>query len=167
MRASLSRTGVTNHVVLHADSRRLGEVTGLTGRVDRVLVDAPCTGEGVIRSDPTRKTSRSMRDVLAMSRVQSALLGEGLRLLRPGGRLAYSTCSLAPEEGEFVVDNALRTHPLAGHLRLVPLRFPLGRPAFTEAFGRELHPGLSNCVRTFPHSDDVEGFFVALFERNG
>ena len=118
---------------------------------DRVLVDAPCTGTGTLRHNPEirwRLTSESFRE---LPRVQARILSEAARVLRPGGRLVYSTCSVEREENEEVVAAFLRE-----------------RPDFTRAEATPAPPSLllpGRAARTWPHRDDVDGFYVAALEK--
>lgn len=161
LRANLSRMGVTNALVVLQDAR---EIARARIRPDHVLLDAPCTGEGIIRQDPRRKTNRTMADVTTLSQVQGALLETGLRVLAPGGELVYSTCSVAPEENEFVV-HAVLQGPLGKHVQLLPADLPGAAPGFTRVLNRNLSPSLERCARFLPHVHDTEGFFIARFKK--
>ncbi|MHA1733513.1 MAG: RsmB/NOP family class I SAM-dependent RNA methyltransferase [Promethearchaeota archaeon] len=165
LRANLSRTGVTNFLLFNADAVGLPE---LPFTPDKVLLDAPCTGEGLVRSDPDRKTSRTVEDLKKLSAVQKRLLAAGLKaLLVRGGTLVYSTCSVAPEENEMVIDEVVHSRQFAGRVSIEPAEFPFGSPGIHDPFGLELDPALENCLRFFPHRQDTEGFFVAKLRVSG
>jgi 16S rRNA (cytosine967-C5)-methyltransferase len=121
------------------------------GAFDRVLVDAPCTGTGTLRHNPEIRWRVTPADIADLSRRQRRILSEAARVLRPGGRLVYSTCSVEREENEEVVADLLRARP--------DFRQREAAPAPPHA----LLP--DGAARTWPHRDDADGFFVAAFER--
>lgn len=140
--------GLRNVVAVTADGR--GPLSFLEASFDRVLVDAPCSGTGTLRRNPEIRWRISGEDFRDLSILQEQLLLSAARMLKPGGRLVYSTCSLEPEENEEVVD-----------------RFRASNSEF-EAVQLPLNPQLltpSGAARTWPHRDGVDGFFVAAFER--
>ena len=117
---------------------------------DAVLLDAPCSGLGVIRRDPDVKWRRTAADFAALAAAQRRLLDQTAAVLRPGGRLIYSTCSSEPEENDDVVDAFLAEH---GDFRAAELTAPPGAvPALLDRSGR---------LRTLPHRDRLESFFAA------
>lgn len=152
LRSNLGRCGVQNAVLFHMDAR---DAATLGVRADRVLLDAPCTGEGVIARDPTRKTSRGEEDICFCSGRQEELIDAAYGCLKPGGVLVYSTCSFAPEENEHVVDYAVRKHGM----RVEPI--PYGEPG-VESFGDlRFDPQVRHARRMYPHVHGTAGFFVA------
>ncbi|HEX8147356.1 MAG TPA: 16S rRNA (cytosine(967)-C(5))-methyltransferase RsmB [Pyrinomonadaceae bacterium] len=119
---------------------------------DRVLVDAPCTGTGTLRHNPEIRWRLSPESFRALPAVQGRILSEAARVLRRGGRLVYSTCSVEREENEEVVAAFLRSHTDFEQVEAAP------------APARLLLP--EGAARTWPQRDDVDGFFVASLERN-
>lgn len=159
LKANIHRLGVTNTVIY------LMSALDFSCRSERILLDAPCTGSGIIRKDPTRKYSRDFTDIAFCSRLQKDLLGKGIQNLKNNGTIVYSTCSLEPEENEMVIDWALRSFPV----RVERVDFSVnGIPAlkgFTSPFGEELRKDVTLCRRTFPHIHDCNGMFVARLRR--
>jgi 16S rRNA (cytosine967-C5)-methyltransferase len=117
---------------------------------DRVLVDAPCSGTGTLRHNPEIRWRITPADIDELSKKQTQILANASAVVRAGGRLVYSTCSLEREENEHVVESFLREHE---DFRGGPLDAPAEVQAETGA------------IRTWPQRDDVDGFFVAAFER--
>ncbi|RME42407.1 MAG: hypothetical protein D6791_17775, partial [Chloroflexi bacterium] len=161
---NLERWGARNVAITNESPERLAD--RLEGFFDRVLVDAPCSGEGMFRKSETARSEWEPALVRGCSVRQTAILKEAARLVRPGGLLGYSTCTFAPEENEAVVARFLREHP---EFELVePARAPefaRGRPDWVEE-GLRL-PELERTVRLWPHQISGEGHFVALLRRAG
>jgi 16S rRNA C967 or C1407 C5-methylase (RsmB/RsmF family) len=145
--------------VLRGDSRKLDQL-GIAP--DYILLDAPCSGEGLISLDPSRKRSKSMADIRFCATKQDALLDTAITALAPGGTLVYSTCSIAPEENEFVVDDLLKRRP---ETKLVPINIEFGVPAYTAPYGVEMHESLTLARRFLPHKHNLEGFFICRIEK--
>lgn len=118
-------------------------------RVDRVLIDAPCSGTGTLRRNPEIKWRLAPDDLADLVDVQSSLLARAADVVREGGRLVYSTCSIEREENEGVITRFLE----GGRFRLVEPQAPVG--LLTEA----------GFVRTFPHRHHTDGFFAAVLEK--
>lgn len=155
---NIHRMGVLNTAVIRMNSAEFWR-TGI--KADRILLDAPCTGEGIIHKDPSRKTSRGMEDILFCSRLQRDMLESAIKSLRPGGVLIYSTCSLTPEENELVINEVLERFDV--HLEDVGH----GVPALTRVGDLKLNPELKKARRFFPHIHGCSGFFVAKIVRDG
>jgi 16S rRNA (cytosine967-C5)-methyltransferase len=152
---TMARLGIHSVAVLAAD---LTEAPALfRAPFDRVLLDAPCTGTGVLRRHPEGKWRKDPAGIPALTALQDGLLAACASVLRPGGRLLYTTCSLLREENEEVIDRFL-AGPGGGRLSLVPLSGPL----FTLPEGAVTARGE---LRTWPHRHGTDGFFAALLER--
>ncbi len=121
-----------------------GRTVPLDGMFDAALVDPPCTGLGVLSARPDARWRRREEDLPELVALQSALLGRAIDVVRPGGRVVYSTCTLLPDENEHIV--------LATGLE----RMDLG-----ARFGRFAHPELDGALLTLPSRDRTDGFFVA------
>jgi len=156
--ANLYRLGVRCAVVTECPGERFpGD-----GEYDRVLVDAPCSGEGTARRHPHLRQGAPLGLIRRLAALQRRLLSRALRLARPGGVVVYSTCTLAPEENEGVVSHVLAQ----GLAELLPWTPPVphdrGLPRFAgEEYGKEL----KRTVRIYPHHFDSEGGFVAVLRR--
>jgi 16S rRNA (cytosine967-C5)-methyltransferase len=117
---------------------------------DRVLVDAPCSGTGTLRRNPEIRWRISTADLRDLSRRQKQLLSNAAQVVKPGGRLIYSTCSVEPDENEEVVQTFLENNDA----------FRLGQLAVDPSFLTPL-----GAARTWPHRQGTDGFFICAFER--
>jgi len=173
--------GIRNALVTSAVPARLTEQ--LAGTMDAVLVDAPCSGEGMFRRDPEAVRDWSPEKVAECAAIQRDLVLRAADALRPGGRMVYSTCTFAPEENEAVIAHLLAERPelellevpqadlfapglSAGQL----LSCGVARDRETEAAlqtARERGFDLTRCVRLWPHRLSGEGHFAALLRRRG
>jgi len=154
LKPRMARAGLSNvHPVLIAHEND-AKVKRMAGKADRVLVDAPCTGLGTLRRNPDLKWRQSPAAVDEMVAKQGAILEAASRLVRPGGRLVYATCSLLAEENDAIVDAFLAAHP---QFR------PVSAQDVLEKQGVKLETG--ERLRLLPHVHDTDGFFAAVMER--
>ncbi len=160
--ANVHRMGCKNVVVCNYDAREFPRVLG---GFDRVLLDAPCSGTGVISKDQSVKVNKSERDFQLLAHLQKQLIRCALDSVNAssatGGYVVYSTCSVTVDEDESVVDYALRKRP---HCRLVETGLEFGVPGFTSFEGKHFHPSLSMTRRYYPHKHNMDGFYVAKFK---
>ncbi|TLY03991.1 MAG: SAM-dependent tRNA/rRNA cytosine-C5 methylase, partial [Thaumarchaeota archaeon] len=118
--------------------------------------DAPCSCEGVIAKDATRKTSHTPQDVDHCANRQNKLIEAAAMMVKPGGILVYATCSFAPEENEIVVDRLLQKF---GNIAVEPLKY--GSSGLTRFGDLTFDSQLKNTRRLYPHIHDTTGFFIA------
>jgi 16S rRNA (cytosine967-C5)-methyltransferase len=153
LKPRLKRSGLSNlHPQLITNENDI-KVKRLTGKIDRVLVDAPCSGLGTLRRNPDLKWRQSPQSIEELKRKQAAILASAANLLKPGGRLVYATCSFLPEENQEIVDKFLSTHPRFMQLNCAELLIQQKIPLDTGAF-LQLSPGLHR----------TDGFFAAALE---
>ena len=156
--ANINRLGILNVLV----TAYRGENFPQRARFDRVLVDAPCSGEGSTRKDPTLQQGIPPRTIHRLAEFQKRLIVHAFDLLRPGGTLVYSTCTFAPEENESVVFHLLGERD--AHLTALTSPF-VAATGLGEWNGRIYPPEMAGCVRVYPHHLDSGGGFVARIER--
>jgi ribosomal RNA methyltransferase Nop2 len=161
--ANMHRLGVKNVVAAIHDGRQIGIM--FKNRFDRILLDAPCSGLGVISRDPSVKVQRTMADVLQCAHLQKELLIAAIDALKfkgtTGGVMVYSTCSVSVAENEEVVNYALSKRDV----RIVDSGLDFGKPGFTRYQQKRFHPSLALTRRFYPHVHNMDGFFVCKFEK--
>ncbi|KAJ9118070.1 hypothetical protein QFC24_006342 [Naganishia onofrii] len=162
--ANIHRMGCKNVVICSYDGREFPKVMG---GFDRVLLDAPCSGTGVISKDPSVKVNKSERDFQLLAHLQKQLLLCALDSCDPssstGGYVVYSTCSVTVDEDESVVDYALRKRP---NVKLVDTGLEFGVEGFKSFGGKQFHSSLNLTRRFYPHKHNMDGFYVAKFKVN-
>ena len=154
MSFNIMRCGVYNTSIFKMDGLQASK---FEMKFDRVLLDAPCSCEGVIAKDFTRKTSHTPQDVDYCSRIQEKLIEVAAKCVKPSGILLYSTCSFAPEENEVVIDKLLQK---SGNITVEPIRYG-SRRGLTKFGDLTFDRQLNNALRLYPHIDDTTGFFIA------
>lgn len=156
---NVERLGVRNALVLNETPARLAST--FPGWFDRILVDAPCSGEGMFRKDPAACEEWTAENVSFCAVRQLDILDEAAKMLRPGGKLVYSTCTFSPDENELVLERFLDRHH---EFKLLPFPnssfFSPARPEWGN-HREDLH----HAVRLWPHRLRGEGHFAALFEK--
>ncbi len=157
---NLQRCGVANSIITHMQGFAF---KNKKARFDKILVDAPCSGTGTIRKSLKTLTMWNPNMITRLAAQQLALLDVAFSLLKEGGTVVYSTCTLEPEENEGVVSNFLNHHPDA---QLEAFDLPIKRsPPVMEFMGETYNSEVKKCLRIFPHDNDTEGFFVAKIKK--
>ncbi len=161
--SNINRLGVINAIIMRTDALDLSKIFNNI-KFRKILLDAPCTGEGLIPVIPERKTSRTIDDIRLLSNLQVRLLKTGLDLLDDGGILVYSTCSIAPEENEYVIWRVLKEYK-DSNIELLPININIGVNGLEEYnniyFGNEF----KKCKRLYPYIHGTEGFFIAKLRK--
>ena len=154
LKPRLKRSGASNiQPMLIAHENDL-KVKRLSGKIDRVLVDAPCSGLGTLRRNPDLKFRQSPQSLEELKQKQTAILASSSRLVKKGGRLVYATCSILPEENQDIVQAFLAAHP----------DFVL-RPAGEVLLQQKVDLAMGDYLELRPHLHNTDGFFAAVLER--
>jgi len=154
LKPRLARSGLSNVHPVHIAHENDTKVKRLAGKVDRVLVDAPCSGLGTLRRNPDIKWRQSPQGIAEMNAKQIAILGGAARLLKPGGRLVYATCSILEEENEAIVAQFLQSH---ADFSLVPMSEVLAE--------QKIDLPMRDYLKLDPLRFQTDGFFAAVLER--
>lgn len=160
--ANIHRLGCKNTIVCNYDAREFPKVIG---GFDRILLDAPCSGTGVISKDEAVKVNKTAKDFMQIPHLQKQLLLSAIDSVDAnsnGAIIVYSTCSIAVDENEAVVDYALRKRP---NVKLVETNLQIGKPGFVSFRGKHFDPSVSLTRRYYPHTYNVDGFYVAKFKK--
>ncbi len=154
LKPRLARSGLSNVHPVQIAHERDAKIKRLAGKIDRVLVDAPCSGLGTLRRNPDVKWRQNASAIVELNTKQGAILAGAARLLKPGGRLVYATCSLMREENEAVVTEFLAGHP---EFFLLPMKQVLAE--------QKIALEMDDYLALLPHIHHTDGFFAAVMER--
>jgi tRNA (cytosine40_48-C5)-methyltransferase len=157
MMFNLSRCGVINTVIWNIKGE---EIMNYNYKFDKVLLDAPCSCDGIIQKDPKRKITYSKESITYCSIRQFKLIESGLSVIKPGGLLVYSTCSLAPEENEFIINSLLTKYDIS----IEPLNF--GVDPLLKFGDKIMENSIKFTKRFYPHIHNTNGFFIAKIRVN-
>jgi len=159
LKPRLARSGLSNVYPIQIAHERDDRIKRLAGKIDRVLVDAPCSGLGTLRSNPDMKWRQSPQAIEELKAKQAAILASAARLLKPGGRLVYATCSLLDAENEGIAMAFSDAH--ARDFEPMPAAQALEKAHAGDA--ASLVRG--DYLRLWPHRHGTDGFFAAVWER--
>jgi 16S rRNA (cytosine967-C5)-methyltransferase len=155
LKPRLARSGLSNVHPQRIEGASDPRVKRLAGKIDRVLVDAPCSGLGTLRRNPDMKWRQTPEDVIELAGKQASLLAAAARLVKPGGRLVYATCSILDAENRGVAEGFLAGH---SEFRLVP--------AVNVLEKERIDLNMGEYFEVWPHRHGTDGFFAAVFERS-
>ncbi|MGN6831355.1 RsmB/NOP family class I SAM-dependent RNA methyltransferase [Paucibacter sp. M5-1] len=159
LKPRLARSGLSNVYPTQIAHERDDRIKRLSGKIDRVLVDAPCSGLGTLRRNPDLKWRQSPQAIAELQAKQTAILNSAARLLKSGGRLVYATCSLLDAENEGIAEAFSAAHP---EFKLLDAGEQLARAHVAQA-ERLVDRGY---LRLWPHQHQTDGFFAAVWERS-
>lgn len=157
LRNNIERLGITNIIVVKKDARYVSEL-GL--KFDKVLLDAPCSGN--FCSEENWFNKREIEHFIINAKKQKRLLEEAYKVLNIGGILVYSTCSLEVEEDEEVIDWFIKKY---SDMKLEKIEFGLASPGLTRFRDKKFSQELNKCLRFWPHKTGTEGFFIAKLRK--
>jgi len=153
LKPRLARSGLSNVHPSRIENERDQKLKRLAGKADRVLVDAPCSGLGTLRRNPDLKWRQSEASVAELTVKQAAILDAAAKLVRPGGRLVYATCSLLAAENDAIIESFLARHP---EFTLTPASAVLARHGITLD---------GDVLRLLPQRHHTDGFFAAVLDK--
>ena len=167
---NVERMGIENSLVISEDPANLAKRYQET--FHRIMVDAPCSGEGMFRKDDEASSHWSLENVRMCGERQDYILDAAYEMLRPGGRMVYSTCTFAPDENEGAVSRFLYRHP---DMSILPVKkfqgMSDGSVKWAEEFGElgdaPVADGIENTIRLWPHKINGEGHFLAVLKKAG
>lgn len=162
---NVERMGIKNAVVLNEDSGRLAEV--FPEFFHKIVVDAPCSGEGMFRKDEKARQEWSLENVRMCRARQREILENAAAMLQPGGRLIYSTCTFSPEEDEAQIGEFLEAHPEFSVAKGTKPAESLGMSPGREEWSTKKGHRLYDTYRIWPHLSEGEGHYLALLEKAG
>jgi len=153
LKPRLARSGLSNVHPARIEHERDIKIKRLAGKADRVLVDAPCSGLGTLRRNPDLKWRQSEASVAELTVKQASILDAAAKMVRPGGRLVYATCSLLTAENDAIIEAFLASHP---EFTLTPATTVLARHGIALE---------GDYLRLLPHKHNTDGFFAAVLDK--
>ncbi len=154
LKPRMARSGLSNVHPIQIAHERDAKIKRLAGKIDRVLVDAPCSGLGTLRRNPDVKWRQTPEGLAELNVKQAAILAGASRLVKAGGRLVYATCSILDEENEGIVQQFLADHP---DFSLLPMHQVLAE--------QKIPLEMQDYLKMLPHKHQTDGFFAAVLER--
>jgi len=162
--ANLERCGASNSIITRKDGIALCLRLKKAGFMfDKILIDAPCSGEGTLRSSPKTAIMWNPKTIKSLSKLQKSMVSAALDILKFGGTLIYSTCTHAPEENEGVLDYILQNYE---NVKIESVKLPIKcRSGITEWEDSKYNAQVTKSCRIYPHDNETEGFFVSKIKK--
>jgi len=161
---NVKKCGLLNEVIILLPGEKIGDV--LPNYFDKILLDPPCSAEGTIRKSKKVLYHWGLKNIQKMSRIQKGLIVSSFRALKPGGIMVYSTCTVAPEENEGVIDYLLKKFPEAEVLPIDISHFKI-RGGVIKWQNEHYDTRVKNCARIYPQDNNTAPFFVAKITKRG
>jgi len=162
--SNLERCGVTNAIITKSSGFELCKNLKENFQIDKILVDAPCSGEGIIGSSKEANKMWNIKKIHSLSKIQKSLLESALKLLKPQGILVYSTCTYAPEENEEVIDFILKRFD---NIKIEKISLPVkSREGIRKWKEKEYLEDVKYSHRIYPQDNNTGGFFIAKFKKS-
>ena len=156
LKTNLERCGVSNCVAYFMDANK---VSSLNIEFDKILLDAPCSGNFI--TDQAWFNKRDLEGIRRAAEIQKSLIEKSLAVLKKGGILVYSTCSLEPEENELNMQWMLKNFKV----KIEKINLKTGDTGLINVFNKKLNKSIANCVRFWPNKTNTEGFFIAKIKK--
>ena len=161
--ANLSRCGCSNTIITKKDGMLLcNELEKQKIFIDKILVDAPCSGEGTIRSTPATNKMWNPKTITRLSKIQKNLVASALKILKPNGILIYSTCTHAPEENEAILDYMKKEFDVEVEEIKLPVKC---RKGITNWQDKKFSQQVKKACRVYPQDNNTEGFFISKIRK--
>jgi len=162
--SNTERCGITNTIITKKEGLALCKKLEKEGfEFHKILVDAPCSGEGTLRSSPKTYKMWNIKAVKTLSRIQKSLLSSAIEILKPKGEIVYSTCTHSPEENEEVIDYILKNFP---NIKIEQISLPVkSRSGIKKWQDKEYLEDVKFSCRIYPQDNNTEGFFIAKLRR--
>jgi len=164
LNANLERCGVTNTIITRKDGVLLCRTFNekIKMKFDKILVDAPCSGEGTLRKSPKTYLMWNLKVIKKLSKIQKKLASSALKVLKVGGEMIYSTCTLAPEENEEVIDFLIKNFDIKIEKINLPIKL---RKGVINWLDKEYDKTIENACRLYPQDNDTDGFFLCKIKK--
>ncbi len=162
--SNLERCGVTNTIITRKEGAVLCKrLKNRRFEFDKILIDAPCSGEGTLRSTPKTYLMWNIKTIKNLPKIQINLLRSALEILKPKGEIIYSTCTHAPEENEAVISKLLNEFK---DIKIETIKLPIKfREGITKWENKQFNQEVKKCARIYPQDNNTEGFFIAKIRK--
>jgi len=163
--SNLEKCGVTNTIITRKDALDLCKKLKQEGfEFDKILLDAPCSGEGTLKSSPKTALMWNINTIKYLSKIQKRMIIESFNILKIGGEMIYSTCTHAPEENEEIIEFAL--NEFKNKIRIEKIKLPLKFREGIEKWGeKKFSKEIKDCCRIYPQDGITEGFFITKIKK--